>query len=203
VCVAAHRTDGPDPSSSANPPSPSKPWTEPALWTHDEERVEKLRTVIRAMPQASSEDIKRWGCWGHPRRGPVSPSQFGDRAKPGTRDAGRPMSDALIAGRLYGAPQQRTTKTGKAFVTGKLRVSVANGETAFISFICFAPPAVAAILALQDGDSVALSGEATPKAWIDKEGQPRAGLDLVAHVVLTSYAVTRKRQPVRKEASVG
>jgi hypothetical protein len=69
------------------------------------------------------------------------------------------MIDALIAGRLYGAPQQRTAKTGKAFVTGKLRVSVANGETAFISFICFAPPAVAAILALQDGDSVALRGE--------------------------------------------
>lgn len=50
-----------------------------------------------------------------------------------------------------------------------------------------------ALLALAEGDSVALSGSLTPKTWTDKEGNTRPALDLVAHQVLTAYAVTRKR----------
>lgn len=113
------------------------------------------------------------------------------------------MIYALISGRLYGTPTARTSKTGRPFVTGKLRVSVANGETAFINFICFAAPAVSVLVALADGDSVALSGELNVKTWTDSEGHARPGLDLVCHAAITTYHVSRKRQAVRKEASVG
>jgi hypothetical protein len=112
---------------------------------------------------------------------------------------------ALIAGRLFGAPQQRTSKHGKPFATCKVRVTTSNGESLFANVIAFAAPTVTALLALADGDSAALSGEPTitNKVWTDKAGVARPGLGLVAHAVLTSYHVSRTRQAVRKEASMG
>ena len=103
------------------------------------------------------------------------------------------MIDALIAGRLHGQPTQRTSKTGKPFAVAKVRVAAGDGESTFISVIAFDDAPCAALLALGDGDSVAMSGSLTPKVWTDKEGNTRPSLDLVAHQVLTSYHVTRKR----------
>ncbi len=58
-----------------------------------------------------------------------------------------------------------------------------------------------ALLALEDGDSVALSGSLTPKVWTDKNGETRPALDMVAHVVLTAYHVKRKREAVAAKAA--
>jgi single-stranded DNA-binding protein len=107
--------------------------------------------------------------------------------------------DALIAGRLYGAPAERMSKTGKAYATAKVRTAAGDGASLFVNVIAFAAPAVTALLALQDGDSVALSGELTPKVWTDKNGEARPALDLTAHAVLTEYHVARKRKAVRDE----
>jgi len=105
--------------------------------------------------------------------------------------------DALIAGRLNGAPAARTTKAGRPFATCKLRASTRDGESLFVNVIAFSSPAVTALLALADGDAVALAGELTPKVWIDKNGEARPTLDLVAHAVLTEYHVARKRKEAR------
>lgn len=106
------------------------------------------------------------------------------------------MIDALIAGRIHGKPAERTSANGNTFATVKLRVTVRDGEAFFVNVIAFAQAAVTALLALSDGDSVALAGELTPKVWTDKEGTARPSLDLLAHAVLTSYHVTRKRAAV-------
>ena len=45
--------------------------------------------------------------------------------------------------------------------------------------------------------AIALAGSITPKVWTDREGQPRPALDMVAHQVLTTYHVTRKRRTVQ------
>ncbi|MCX7178894.1 MAG: hypothetical protein NTX56_09030 [Proteobacteria bacterium] len=37
---------------------------------------------------------------------------------------------------------------------------------------------------------------AKPKAWTDRNGETKPSLDMVAHAVLTTYHVTRKRQAV-------
>jgi single-stranded DNA-binding protein len=103
------------------------------------------------------------------------------------------MIDALIQGKLYGQPAERAGKTGAQFVTAKVRAAAGDGEGLFVSVIAFSHGACAALLALDDGDPVALAGSVTPKAWIDKEGQPRAALDMVAAQVLTPYHVSRKR----------
>jgi single-stranded DNA-binding protein len=110
------------------------------------------------------------------------------------------MIDALIAGKLYGSVAERTAKNGNRFATAKVRTATAAGEAIFVNVIVFTEAAVMALLALSDGDSVALSGELTPKVWLDKNGKPRPVLDLVAHAVLTAYHVIRKRKALQGEA---
>ncbi|MDR2991910.1 MAG: single-stranded DNA-binding protein [Burkholderiaceae bacterium] len=103
------------------------------------------------------------------------------------------MIDALIAGKLYGQPQQRTGKSGKPFVIAKVRVAAGDGDSLFVNVIAFSETVCTALLALGEGEAVALAGSVTPKVWIDKDGQPRPALDMVAAQVLTPYHVTRKR----------
>ena len=106
------------------------------------------------------------------------------------------MIDALIAGKIYGQPAQRTAKTGSTFATAKLRLATGDGESLFANVIAFDDAPCRALLALSDGDSVALAGTLTPKVWADKTGTPHPALDIVAHQVLTPYHVQRKRRSV-------
>ncbi len=109
------------------------------------------------------------------------------------------MIDALIAGKLHGKPTPRTGQAGKPFVTCTVRVATET-DALFVSVIAFVATAQAALLALDDGDSVALSGSLTPKVWT-KDGKARPSLDMVAHAVLTPYHVTRKRRAMAGETA--
>ena len=62
-----------------------------------------------------------------------------------------------------------------------------------VNVIAFAAAARVALLALDEGDTVAVSGALTPKVWTDKQGNTRPALDLVASQVLSVYHVERKR----------
>ncbi|MGB9331499.1 MAG: single-stranded DNA-binding protein [Steroidobacteraceae bacterium] len=104
------------------------------------------------------------------------------------------MIEALISGKLYGAPIERTSKAGRRFATAKVRVTIGDGESTWISVVAFSNHVVTPLLALADGDAVALAGALTASAFTDKEGAARPGLDLVAHQVLTAYHVGRKRR---------
>lgn len=109
------------------------------------------------------------------------------------------MIDALIAGRVHGQPTSRTSKNGKTFAVAKVRAAAGDGESLFVSVVAFDDAPCNALLALRDGDSVALSGTLTPKTWTDREGATRPALDLVAHQVMTTYHVSRKRAAVRPQ----
>ena len=111
------------------------------------------------------------------------------------------MIDALIAGRLYGKPQSRTSKSGNSYTTAKVRTPMANGEASFVNVIAFSDTAITALLALSEGDSVAIAGELKVSVFTDKNGAARPSLDLTAHAVLTPYQVTRKRQVLKDEAA--
>lgn len=109
------------------------------------------------------------------------------------------MIDALIAGRLYGQPQQRTARNGSPYTTAKLRVALANGETAFVNVITFRESVGAALLALSDGAPLALAGELKAGAYTAQDGTARASLDLTAHEILTEYHVTRRRKAMQRD----
>ena len=109
------------------------------------------------------------------------------------------MIDALISGKLYGQPAERTGNGGHRFVTARVRAAAGDGEAVIVNVITFTHSVGDALLALQDGDSVSLSGAVTPKVWTDKNGQVRPALDLVAHAVLTPYHVKHKREAMEGE----
>ena len=106
------------------------------------------------------------------------------------------MIDALVAGKLYGTPRQGTGKAGATYTTAKVKVAAGNGETLLCGVIAFDDRAQAALMAMGDGESVALSGSITPKVYQAKDGEHRPSLDMVAHAVLTAYHVRRKRNAV-------
>jgi hypothetical protein len=107
------------------------------------------------------------------------------------------MIDGLVSGKLYGSATSRTGASGKAFVTAKVRAAAGDGESLFVNVIAFSTTAGEALLALGDGDSVALVGTLTPKAWVDRAGEAKPALDLVAHAVLSAYDVKRRRAAVQ------
>lgn len=110
------------------------------------------------------------------------------------------MIDGLIAGKLHGKPVSKTGPSGKPFVVAKVRTPLQDGETIFVNVICFDPQAGADLLALDDKDTVALSGSLSPKVYRPKDGgEARPALDMMAHAVLTPYHVRRKRQAVAGE----
>ena len=110
------------------------------------------------------------------------------------------MIDGLLGGKLYGKAAKRTGQSGKAFTTAKVRTPTTDGDSIFVNVITFSDEVGAALLALDDGDSITLSGALSVKVWTDKNGEARPALDIVAHAALTSYHVTRKRQMVGKKA---
>jgi hypothetical protein len=106
--------------------------------------------------------------------------------------------DVLIAGHLHGKPAERIAKSGKPFATVKVRAATRDGETLWVSVVAFEPSLIAALVELADQDAVALAGTLTVSAWLDKEGKPHPGLDLVAHQLLTPYSVGRRRKAMQQ-----
>jgi hypothetical protein len=109
------------------------------------------------------------------------------------------MIDALLAGKLFGKATERTGQSGKPFVTCNVRLATEGGHAIFAGVIAFAEGPRTALLALADGDSVALSGSLTPKTYTDREGKVRPALDVVAHAVVTAYHVNRRRKAMLEE----
>jgi len=103
------------------------------------------------------------------------------------------MIEGLIAGKLVGLAETRQGKNGSAFALAKVKASAGDGESLIVNVIAFAAEASSALMALDDGDAVALSGALTPKVWTDKQGNTRPALDMIATQVLTVYHITRKR----------
>ena len=97
------------------------------------------------------------------------------------------MIRALISGTLYGRPQARTSQAGKPFATAKVRADGKNGESVWCSIIAFGEIADR-LLTLADGASISISGRAEVNAWLDKTGEPKAGLSVVVDEIATLKA---------------
>lgn len=111
------------------------------------------------------------------------------------------MIDALASGKLHASPVERTSANGNAFATAKLICATGNGESLFLDVLAFAPDARAALLALDAGDSLAVTGPLSAKVYTDRSGEARPSLSLIAHGVLTPYAVQRKRKAAQSHSS--
>ena len=94
------------------------------------------------------------------------------------------MIDGLVAGRLMGDASRRVDKSGRTFVVARVLARNRADEEFIVNVIAFDAAPCADLLALADGDAVALAGALTPKVWTDKQGIARPSLDLIAQRVL-------------------
>lgn len=109
------------------------------------------------------------------------------------------MIDALVSGKVHGKPQQRTASngSGKTFVTATLRCGTGEGEALFVNVIVFSDSVKAVLLALDDGDSVALCGSLSVGVWTPAQGEPRPQVKLTATAALSPYGVKKRRAAVQ------
>lgn len=100
------------------------------------------------------------------------------------------MIDAIITGRLYGLAEEHESKSGQHYVRAKLATPDGKaGVVLFVGITAFNKDACVHLLGLRDHDGLSVSGQLTPTAWIDKDGKPRAGLNMLAHSVMSARPV--------------
>lgn len=103
------------------------------------------------------------------------------------------MIRVLLTGTLYGSPEQRTAKSGSLFTTAKVRADGKDGATVWCSLVAFGELAER-LATLAANSAVAVSGRAEVTAWLDKAGEPKAGLSIVADELATLKAKPRPPQ---------
>lgn len=106
------------------------------------------------------------------------------------------MIRALVTGSLYGEPLARTSQAGKRYATAKLRADGKDGTSVWCSIIAFGEQADR-LLTLTANAAVAVSGKVEVNGWLDKQGEPKAGLSLVVDELAT---LKGKPRPPREGA---
>ncbi|WP_343654537.1 single-stranded DNA-binding protein [Paraburkholderia caribensis] len=109
--------------------------------------------------------------------------------------------DALVAGKLWKTPEERRSAGGKTFVTANVRAADGDGEALFVSVVAFSDSVKAALLVLEDGDSLALAGTLKIGTYEGRGGSVKPSVSMVAQQVLTAYHVARKRKAVAEAPS--
>ena len=112
------------------------------------------------------------------------------------------MIRALITGKLYGEPTARTSQSGKPFTTAKVKADGKDGATAWCSIIAFGELAER-LATFKANDVVAMAGRCELAAWLDKSGNPAAGLSLVADEIATLKGKPKPRVRAQPQESPG
>jgi len=107
------------------------------------------------------------------------------------------MIESLLSGKLVGTPERRTSKGGKPYVQARMRVPAGAEEVHFARLTAFSDTACTALLALGDGDALAVAGTLKVGVWTPQGGEPRPNLDMVAVQVLTVYHLERRRRAMQ------
>ena len=106
---------------------------------------------------------------------------------------------SLIVGKLIADPEARTGSTsGKPFTTARMAAG-SDDDSVLCSDIAFGSTGEQ-LAALSKGDSLAIVGRTKPKAWTGRDGEQKAGLDVVADQLLTAYHLRRKRAAMSGDA---
>jgi single-stranded DNA-binding protein len=100
---------------------------------------------------------------------------------------------ALVCGSLFRAPEQRTSKTGKPFVTATILAK--DGEASqWWRVTAFSETAQAELMRLTDGDTVSIQGAFKAELYQPEGGDPRVSLSIIADHVLALRQPPRERK---------
>ncbi|MDS4031222.1 MAG: hypothetical protein RKO66_14290 [Candidatus Contendobacter sp.] len=93
------------------------------------------------------------------------------------------MIHVLVTGIAYNWPDSRMAKNGKPYTCLKLKADDGAGGTVWCSLIAFNEVAEALAVARKDS-ALSVTGRLTPTAWLDRDGSPRAGLNVTVEGIL-------------------
>lgn len=114
------------------------------------------------------------------------------------------MTYVLVAGTLFKAPDQRTSKAGKLFVTSTLKAK--DGEALqWWRVTAFSESVMAELMRLAEGDALSVQGALKVEEY-EKDGQKRVSLGVIADHVLALRQTKQKvakvdRHPPQRQAS--
>jgi single-stranded DNA-binding protein len=100
---------------------------------------------------------------------------------------------ALVAGSLFRAPEQRTSKAGKPFVTATIRAK--DGEASqWWRVTAFSESAQAELMRLSEGDACSVQGAFKCELYQLEGGETRVSLSIIADHVLALRQSPRERK---------
>jgi single-stranded DNA-binding protein len=109
---------------------------------------------------------------------------------------------ALITGQLFKAPEQRTSRAGRPFITATIKSSSKDGaEVQWWRVTAFSDSAQAELMRLGEGDVVSVQGPMKAELYTPEGGEPRVSLSIVADHVLALRQPPRERKPKERETS--
>lgn len=105
---------------------------------------------------------------------------------------------AIVTGTLFRAPEQRTSKAGKPFVTSTIRAK--DGEALqWWRVTAFSESAQAELMRLCDGDACSVQGSFKAELYQPEGGEPKVSLSIIADHVLALRQPPRERKQAPKE----
>lgn len=105
------------------------------------------------------------------------------------------MIRALVTGELRADPQQRMGKSGKPYALARLSVPMTDQGRVSCSLIAFESEAVARLLQLRAGASVAAAGTLKVGTFTGNDGTTRPSLDMVADEIASTTPRPKKPKP--------
>ena len=102
-------------------------------------------------------------------------------------------ADVLISGALFRAPEQKTSKTGRPYVSATLRV-VNGNEAHFWRIFVFSESAQAEMMRLGEGDAIACQGTPKFELYMPVGAAPRISLSMTADHVLALRQAPKERK---------
>ena len=98
----------------------------------------------------------------------------------------------LITGSLFRAPEQRTSKAGKPFVTATIRAKD-DDVSQYWRAIAFSETAQVELMRLGDGDALSVQGALKVETY-ERDGETKLSLSIVAEHVLALRQPPRQRE---------
>jgi single-stranded DNA-binding protein len=100
---------------------------------------------------------------------------------------------AIVTGALFRAPEQRTSKAGKPFVTATIRAK--DGEASqWWRVTAFSETAQAELMRLSEGDALSVQGAFKAELYPPEGIPPKVSLSIVADHVLALRRPPRERK---------
>jgi hypothetical protein len=104
------------------------------------------------------------------------------------------MIAALVTGSLFRAPEQRTSKAGRPFVTATIKAK--DGDALqFWRLTVFSQSAQDELMRLGEGDALSAQGAMKAELYRPEGGEPKLSLSMVADHVLAVRQPPKERKP--------